>query len=643
MKKNILFILFLIIGIMCSLSVFAQRNISGKIINNATGKGIPDIKISVKGTNVTAKSSSDGTYSLQISDSIQTIEFNSFEGMKINKVDYVDENKINIYLTKSEFDLLDLTLDELLNFEVNIASGIKALTLRESPGIVSVITEEEIQNSGARDLIDVLRLVPGIEFGTDVQGIVGISMRGLWGHEGKVLLMMDGQELPELSFATNQFGNHYPVDQVKKIEIIRGAGSAIYGGFAELGVINIITLKGEDIKGFSVGGVYGQTSNNYARMNALLSVGKKTKNIDFSLKGFLGDGNRSNRVYTDIYGDSYNMKDQAYLKPLFFNMGLRLKDIHIRLIYDDYQISSRDNVGENTTKSYPTSFDNILGEVKYNIKFGEKFILTPRFNISSGTSWKTLEDSLPDESETYYKTDRRVTRIKGNLAASYDITDKVNIVAGGEYYHDFAKDNLSPEEGGWGYWNGKMKIDYYNISGFLQSIIQTNIVNMTIGGRVDKHSQFGIAFAPRVGLTKAFDKVHAKVLFSHAFRSPCIENIDYNAWLNPDSKPNLDPEKTLVFETELGYKINPKMFVTINAFRIQIDNTIVYIIDDNLVEGYKNLGKTGSQGLELECKIRDKWGYIILNYSFYDTKGINKIDDYSVPGNENAFLGTAQH
>ncbi len=199
-------------------------------------------------------------------------------------------------------DIGVISLEDLLNIEISVASGKKALTTRESPGIVSVITAREIRNSGARDLVDILRLVPGIEFGVDVWGITGISMRGNWAHEGKVLLMMDGQELNELAFSTNMLGSHYSVDQIQAIEIIRGPGSAIYGGFAELGVINIITKSGKDLSGFAGGINYGQLDNASARQQVHLSLGKETDTMEGSVLVFFSDGRRSDRDYTDIAG-----------------------------------------------------------------------------------------------------------------------------------------------------------------------------------------------------------------------------------------------------------------------------------------------------------------------------------------------------
>src|ERR1700752_1841087 len=79
-------------------------------------------------------------------------------------------------------------LEKLINSLISVASK-KPLSTRESPSIVTLVTKEEIRNSGARDLMDVLRMVPGIEFGVDVEGVVGIGVRGNWAHEGKMLLL----------------------------------------------------------------------------------------------------------------------------------------------------------------------------------------------------------------------------------------------------------------------------------------------------------------------------------------------------------------------------------------------------------------------------------------------------------------------
>jgi outer membrane cobalamin receptor len=119
-----------------------------------------------------------------------------------------------------------------------------ASTVRSSPALVSVMTRDDIRRLGARDLMDVLHLIPGITFGADVQGSIGILFRGMWGQEGKVLVLWDGFEINETLYLTAPVENHFPLQSIERVEVIRGPGSALYGGFAELAVINIVTRNG---------------------------------------------------------------------------------------------------------------------------------------------------------------------------------------------------------------------------------------------------------------------------------------------------------------------------------------------------------------------------------------------------------------
>src|SRR5687768_1561402 len=109
-------------------------------------------------------------------------------------------------------------LQKMLNKNVSVSS--QNLTTRESPGIVSIVTAEEIQNSGARDMIDVLRLVPGFDIAQDLAFVKGMTFRGNWANEGKILMLMDGQPYNELLYQSVALGNRLPVDAIERIEII---------------------------------------------------------------------------------------------------------------------------------------------------------------------------------------------------------------------------------------------------------------------------------------------------------------------------------------------------------------------------------------------------------------------------------------
>src|SRR3712207_448670 len=73
-------------------------------------------------------------------------------------------------------------LEELINSLISVASQ-KPQTSRKTPSIITLLTKEEISASGARDLVDVLRLVPGFQYGSDVQNALGLGIRGNWAQE----------------------------------------------------------------------------------------------------------------------------------------------------------------------------------------------------------------------------------------------------------------------------------------------------------------------------------------------------------------------------------------------------------------------------------------------------------------------------
>ncbi|MEO6303578.1 MAG: TonB-dependent receptor plug domain-containing protein [Bacteroidia bacterium] len=542
------------------------------------------------------------------------------------KKDTIDFYEMSLeQLLKIKAHDLPTELEKLINSLITVASK-KPLNTRESPSIISLITEDEIKKSGARDLIDVLRLVPGFDFGVDVEGVIGVGIRGNWAHEGKMLLLIDGQEMNEILFATTQFGNRYPVEQIKRIEIIRGPGSAIYGGFAEYGVVNIITKQGEDINGVSVSGTYGQGDKDYLRRNVNLSIGQKVKDFEYSISGMMGQGQRSNGVYTDFSDSSYKMNGNSQNNPAFFNAGIKYKGLSFRCIADLYQTTMRDGYGDVIPGSaVRDNFSSVFSELKYVIKVNDKLTITPRLNYKTQNPW---------ESESYTGKEgysRTATRALGNITSSYNINRNINFVLGGEFYQDQAVDHIDSSY----FSNGEQKVSYYNYAFFAQGLIKTRIVNFILGARYDKHNEYGDAFVPRIGLTKKYGRFHFKALYSSAFRAPSIENINYS------TDAGIKPELTQISELELGYQLTRKSFFTINVYDINTNNPIVYYTDSTSTDFYINSGRSGTQGIEAEYRIKQKWGQVAINYAFYSVANKEKIADYEVSDNSSALMAFA--
>ena len=524
----------------------------------------------------------------------------------------------------------EMSLEDLMKVEVTVASK-KALTTRESPGIVTLVTEEEIRNSGAQDLMDILRTVPGFDFGVDVEGVVDVAVRGNWAHEGKVLLMIDGMEMNEELYSTLQLGNHYPVDQIKKIEIIRGPGSSIYGGNAEYAVINITTKNDKDFTGVAATASYGQMKDTYARRNVSVMAGQSFGEVRVNLSAFVGEGNRSDQNYTDAYGVGYNMAGQSNLNPGFYNFGLSYKGLSIRSIADMYHTSTRDNYENTMTQAYPLSFNSYFVQAKYDWKASNKITITPSFTYKEQLPWNFNGASVENEFPVYNK---EVDKYTGSVIANYDYSHDVNFIVGAESNSVIAE-NLDTSYSVYSFMNNARNFYVNNYAAFAQGLFLTKIANVTVGARYNYSDRYSPSFVPRIGLTKVFDKFHFKVLYSKAFRTPSVEDINFGN--------NIKPENTTVAEFETGYQLSANSYLTANIFDITTKDAIIYYTDQNNEDSYSNLGTTGTRGVEVEYKIKGKAGYASINYAFYTASGKNDVDAYKVAGHQEVNTGFPAH
>lgn len=531
-------------------------------------------------------------------------------------------------------DELELfALNDQLMTKTTVASA-KSQEVRAAPGVITVIDRAQIQDAGARDLIDVLQMVPGFFFGVDVEGTVGVGFRGSWGHEGKVLLLLDGQEMNEGMYSTLQFGNHYPVDQIERVEVVRGPGSAIYGGDAELAVINVITRGAKELNGLSATGTYGQGAHGYLRRNVSAQWGQsfdRYPGLSASLSVFAGQGERSTGQYTDLYDAHYGMAGASSVDPMQLNGALEYKGFTLRLLYDHYQQRSQDGYDAIYTLPNDIGFRSLFVNASYTWRLSDALTLTPRVSYRRQDPWNTPD---PD-ADSYY--DKNTQRLRARLTASYDVTSEVNAVAGFEGYLESAALNNDTLAGfQTAFSNGGTHVSYQNVAGFAELTWSNPIVNVIAGARVEHHSQFGSSFVPRLALTKVVGAFHAKALASGAFRAPGVENFSLN--------PAIQPERTTVFELETGYRFSQALYVGVNAFDVTVKNPIVYFFDpDTDTEGYLNAHRTGSRGLEADVRLQYGWGYANLGYSFYTAQGKNDVDAYTVPGSQSALLGAPNH
>ncbi|MEW6776394.1 MAG: TonB-dependent receptor plug domain-containing protein [Bdellovibrionota bacterium] len=525
-------------------------------------------------------------------------------------------------------DVGDLSIEDLLNTEVAVAS-FRKVKAREAPGVVTVVTREQLQASGARDLLDALQLIPGFFIGSDVSGVAGPGFRGIWGYEGKILLLWDGHEINELSYGTLQLGGHFPVDLIERIEVIRGPGSAIYGGMAEIAVINVVTRSAGDFEGVSVSIGAGATEDIFTRRAASLSFGSLLSG-DWRLGGALSVSTvpRSDQTFTDFSGASFDMERDSGLENVHASLSLSSERTKVRLLFDDYNVWQRTSYGANLPQAIPLGFRSFFADASHKLRLGEGLSMEPSLGLTRQSNWHSRFGTDATDDDHF---DVVVWQLRAGLPVSWEITDWAALLAGAEYELTYSKygptvtENIYPD--------GTDDIGFSNLSLFGEGSIQHEIANATVGARFEYHEQYGASFVPRVALTRQFERFHLKGLFSQAFHAPTIENLSTN--------PGLDPERTTVFEAEGGWKIADGFLLTVNFFDITLKKPIVYDIAGG--DLYQNFSKTGSRGIEAEFRSEGKWASLWIGYSFYTTASKNKVPLFDVPGENGILLAAANH
>ncbi len=549
-------------------------------------------------------------------------------------------------------------LEKLLNSMIAVASK-RTMTYRHAPNIITLISKDEIRKMGARDLIDVLRLVPGFHLVLDQEGKVGLGVRGNVASDGKVLLLIDGQMMNEVYGATFALGNHYPVDLIEKIEIIRGPGSAIYGGFAEYGVINIVT---REQNGLILGGTIGHWADTgrRGRENYYGSLGFKWDGGKLNISHFRGTGQRSEgeqfayfnynglSMGRDGLGRIASLKGNSAINPEFYNVHLQTGNFHIRNITDLYKVQDVSIVTPAGDRPLTQWLRSNNTELRYDLSmFRKRLVITPKVQLGI----QAPELNVPQDSSFLLPRLNQLSfRALANATMSWDITHRLNLTAGAETWMDAAD-----LEGRHDQVNISDSLAVVNAALFGQVVILTDFVNITAGVRYDNYilpdifstSSFESsyeAYAPRIALTRRFGKNrswHLKLLGSGAFRAPSIGNViqafDGTYSVNTDSMSlenvgrELEPEQSLVLEAEIGKQITQDMILTANVFRVHTRNPIVYHFyqDDQIVSAfgenrglfvYQNFPSSGSFGLELDYQYKRKWGHFNANYSFYSVQ-----------------------
>ncbi|MCU4157618.1 TonB-dependent receptor [Carboxylicivirga sp. A043] len=299
-------------------------------------------------------------------------------------------------------DYFNMSLEDLMNMEI-VAVSKKAENSFDAPLSSSIITKEEIINSGATTIEEAFRLVPGFIVREETNGNYDIHIRGndnipsgnftFFTENSMSLIMVDGRKVFN-NMNGGTFWESLPVSltDVERIEIIRGASTALYGPNAVNGVVNIITKKAQD-KPFSIDG-------NLMTGTASSTIG------DFAINNSFADNKLKTRISANFEKrdrhteDYYNWVNGSYVP-------------YTDLVY--YMDADPTNPAGNTTlgANHPTYENPELAKDKYGVNAWLSYKASKKvdFNLSAGLQNSTAQTVFMEglttpitsrESESYY-------------------------------------------------------------------------------------------------------------------------------------------------------------------------------------------------------------------------------------------------
>ncbi|MGR8929294.1 MAG: TonB-dependent receptor plug domain-containing protein [Gammaproteobacteria bacterium] len=188
-------------------------------------------------------------------------------------------------------DTLDLTVEDLLNVEVTSVSK-KVQSLNDAPAAAFVITNEDIKRSGVTSIPEALRMAPGLDVARIDSNKWAVSARGFNGrYANKLLVLVDGRNAYTRSFSGVYWENQdVLLEDVERIEVIRGPGATLWGANAVNGVINIITKHSSKTLGGMLVGGGGTKERGFGAFRYGAELGGETTGRVYA-KGFKRDQN----------------------------------------------------------------------------------------------------------------------------------------------------------------------------------------------------------------------------------------------------------------------------------------------------------------------------------------------------------------
>ncbi len=488
-------------------------------------------------------------------------------------------------------------------------------TVDEAPASVSIIPNVELRAMGYPTIADAVRGVRGVYVSDDRAyasiGIRGFSRPGDYGN--RVLVTVDGQPTNDDYIGSSYVGFDGRVDleDVDRIEVVRGPGSALYGSSAFFGVVNLVT-RGRDEPTHVEAGIsavdYGvMRSRVHATWNGGKDFGAWTSvslawspdGRDFSFPEFASSTSDGRAVGLDGFAAGT------------FTGRAWFKELTLQWLYTDRNKTLPTGVSDTIFASPDTQFRDrrAYAELRWDHPLAKDVVLNSRlhgnfYGFDGVLAYQVADGG--DEHDTF-------RGFWGGLEERlvFPIGDAVHVTVGGELQRHFEARQLGTRD------DGTTIIDrndpfWVSAAYAIADITASERVRISPAVRVDSYSTFGSSANPRLSVvTRPWRDGIAKLFVGRAFRAPSVYELYYAAETQRASG-GLAPEDVWSAELEVSQRLTPSLVALASGYVNRVSNLIVLlgggtVTDPNYYTNSPDRVQTVGGELELRRELREGW------------------------------------
>jgi vitamin B12 transporter len=468
---------------------------------------------------------------------------------------------------------------------------------------VSVVTREEIEERMPAVVGDALQGVPGIvvQRSGSPGGLENVKIRGGLGPH--TLILIDGFPVNSPTLGSFDIGT-LPADAFERIEVVRGAQSALYGSNAIGGVVNFIPRKGEDGMRYGIAAAAGSFDTVHG--SGFVQGGGRPGRFHIGAMGFTSDGILPNDDTSLV----------SFLGTGEAAVGRRSR-LHAVALYTDIEKGIPVDFGTPRDENHELDRRGVLGGLRWETDISEAVTVMASGMIFE-ESFRERDPADPGEVFPFVfesDTDTRKTlfRLEGRISAAPVSTTFVGV----EYLKDRGANTFRTD---------------FDVTDVSESVINRSLyvqeeirlrerTGVSLGARLDDNAKAGTEFNPRAAAYHVFERtgIRVRAAVGRGFRVPTILE-EFDAFVG---NPLLGPETAISYEAGTDIPVGKRASLSVTYFYKDFDDLIQF---DPSVPGpagfgeLRNVGRAFARGVESEARVRLlAWAEVGLAYTYTDS------------------------